>query len=80
MVFQSPIIYRGLSVYENIELPLRELRLSPSERRARVQEAVALLGLEASLNQDPNNFDNGTRQRVAFARAVSRHSSVILFD
>ena len=60
MVFQSPIIYRGLSVYENIELPLRELRLSPSERRARVQEAVALLGLEASLNQDPNNFDNGT--------------------
>jgi ABC-type sugar transport system ATPase subunit len=64
MVFQSPIIYRGLSVYENIELPLRELRLSPSERRARVQEAVALLGLEASLNQDPNNFDNGTRQRV----------------
>ena len=80
MVFQSPIIYRGLSVYENIELPLRELRLSPSERRARVQEAVALLGLEASLNQDPNNFDNGTRQRVAFARAVARQSSVILFD
>ncbi len=80
MVFQSPIIYRGLSVYENIELPLRELRLSPAVREARVREAVTLLGLEHSLDQDPNNFDNGTRQRVAFARAVARQSSIILFD
>jgi ABC-type sugar transport system ATPase subunit len=80
MVFQYPIIYRGLSVFENIELPLRELKLTPDERKARVKEAVALLGLEGSLEQDPNNFDNGTRQRVAFARAVARQSSIILFD
>jgi ABC-type sugar transport system ATPase subunit len=80
MVFQYPIIYRGLSVFENIELPLRELKLSPGERRKRVEEAVALLGLEKSLEQDPGNFDNGTRQRVAFARAVARQSSIILFD
>ena len=50
------------------------------ERKTRVKEAVALLGLEGSLEQDPNNFDNGTRQRVAFARAVARQSSIILFD
>jgi ABC-type sugar transport system ATPase subunit len=80
MVFQSPIIYRGLSVYENIELPLRELKLSASDRQARVREAVVLLGLEQSLEQNPSNFDNGTRQRVAFARAVARQSSIILFD
>jgi ABC-type sugar transport system ATPase subunit len=80
MVFQYPIIYRGLSVLENIELPLRELKLSPGERKIRVNEAVSLLGLERSLDQDPNNFDNGTRQRVAFARAVARQSSIILFD
>jgi ABC-type sugar transport system ATPase subunit len=46
MVFQYPIIYRGLSVFENIELPLRELKLTPDERKNRVKEAVALLGLE----------------------------------
>jgi ABC-type sugar transport system ATPase subunit len=80
MVFQYPIIYRGLSVYENIELPLRELKLSAKERETRVREAVTLLGLQGSLQQDPNNFDNGTRQRVAFARAVARQSSIILFD
>jgi ABC-type sugar transport system ATPase subunit len=80
MVFQYPIIYRGLSVLENIELPLREQKLSTTERKARVDEAVSLLGLERSLDQDPGNFDNGTRQRVAFARAVARQSSIILFD
>jgi ABC-type sugar transport system ATPase subunit len=80
MVFQYPIIYRGLTVLENIELPLRELKLGSAERRKRVDEAVALLGLEQSLDQDPGHFDNGTRQRVAFARAVARQSSIILFD
>jgi ABC-type sugar transport system ATPase subunit len=80
MVFQYPIIYRGLSVFENIALPLREQKLSADQRKARVDEAVSLLGLERSLDQDPGNFDNGTRQRVAFARAVARQSSIILFD
>ena len=80
MVFQYPVIYRGLSVFENIALPLREQKLSKGELTARVEDAIALLGLERSLNLDPERFDNGTRQRVAFARAVARRSSIILFD
>ncbi len=80
MVFQYPTIYRGLGVYENIELPLFELRLSPAERRTRVEAAIELLGLGGSLKRDPDRFDNGTRQRVAFARAVARQSAILLFD
>jgi ABC-type sugar transport system ATPase subunit len=80
MVFQYPVIYRGLSVFENIALPLREQRLSKSELTLRVEDAISLLGLERSLKMDPERFDNGTRQRVAFARAVARRSSIILFD
>jgi ABC-type sugar transport system ATPase subunit len=80
MVFQYPVIYKGLSVFENIELPLRELKLSPSERKKRVQDAVALLGLHENLESDPERFDNGTRQRLSFARAVARHCSILLFD
>jgi ABC-type sugar transport system ATPase subunit len=80
MVFQYPVIYRGLSVFENIALPLREQRLSKSELTVRVEDAISLLGLERSLKMDPERFDNGTRQRVAFARAVARRSSIILFD
>src|SRR6266481_8244170 len=70
MVFQYPVIYRGLSVFENIALPLRELKLSNRELKLRVDDAIALLGLERNLNTDPERFDNGTRQRVSFARAV----------
>ena len=80
MVFQYPVVYRGLSVYENIELPLREQKLAPQERRERVEEAIALLGLEKNLRDRPERFDNGVRQRVAFARAVARRSSLLLFD
>ena len=80
MVFQYPVIYRGLSVFENIALPLREQKLSKQELTARVEDAIGLLGLERSLKMDPERFDNGTRQRVAFARAVARRSSIILFD
>jgi ABC-type sugar transport system ATPase subunit len=80
MVFQYPVIYRGLSVFDNIALPLREQKLSKQELSARVEDAIGLLGLERSLKMDPERFDNGTRQRVAFARAVARRSSIILFD
>jgi ABC-type sugar transport system ATPase subunit len=80
MVFQYPVIYKGLGVFENVELPLRELKLSADERQKRVQDAIALLGLEGSLHSDPDRFDNGTRQRLSFARAVARQSSIILFD
>ncbi len=80
MVFQYPVIYRGLNVFENIALPLRELKLSKSELTARVEDAIVLLGLERRVDVDPERFDNGTRQRVAFARAVARRSSILLFD
>ena len=80
MVFQYPVVYRGLSVFENIELPLREQKLNAKERRERVGEAIALLGLEKNLRDHPDRFDNGVRQRVAFARAVARRSSLLLFD
>jgi ABC-type sugar transport system ATPase subunit len=80
MVFQYPTIYRGLSVYQNIELPLREQKIDPATRKQRVEEAIALLGLEKNLDDNPERFDNSVRQRVAFARAVARRSSILLFD
>jgi ABC-type sugar transport system ATPase subunit len=80
MVFQYSVIYRGLSVAENIGLPLKELKLSPAERATRINNAVTLLGLKPCLDMDPDRFDMGTRQRIAFARAIARESAVILFD
>jgi ABC-type sugar transport system ATPase subunit len=80
MVFQYPVVYRGLNVYRNIDLPLIEEGLSESERRKRVDEVVEILGLTDSLDKDIDQLDNSTHQKVAVARAVARKPQIVLFD
>lgn len=80
MVFQYPVVYPGTNVYRNIELPLLEEKLDAAERRRRIDEVVAILGLEDSLYKDIAQLDMGTRQRVAVARTVARQPAIILFD
>ncbi|MDQ3781028.1 MAG: ABC transporter ATP-binding protein [Chloroflexota bacterium] len=80
MVFQYPVVYRGINVYRNIELPLLSEKLSKSERRQRVDEVISLLGLGAAAGKEVSQLDNGTRQKVAVAREVARQPRIILFD
>jgi ABC-type sugar transport system ATPase subunit len=80
MVFQYPVVYRGISVYRNLELPLLEEDLSRGDRKRRVEKVVEILGLEDSVNKDMSQLDIGTRQKVAVARAVARQPRIILFD
>ncbi len=80
MVFQYPVVYRGSTVRKNIELPLMAERLSKAERALRIDEVVDLLEMRDSLDRDVDELDNGTRQKVAVARAVARHPEIILFD
>ena len=80
MVFQYPVVYRGISVYRNIELPLQSKKLTKAERTRRVDDAIHLLGLTASANLDVSKLDNGTRQKVSVARQVARQPQFILFD
>ncbi|MBT8367759.1 MAG: ABC transporter ATP-binding protein [Deltaproteobacteria bacterium] len=80
MVFQYPVVYRNISVYRNIELPLLEEKLSESERKKRIQQVIDILGLEESVEKEISQLDGGTRQKVAIARTVARQPAVILFD
>lgn len=80
MVFQYPVVYRGVSVYENIELPLKGMKLDAAERKRRVDQVVEILDLQAHVQKDHSQLDNGTRQKVAVARAVARQPQIILFD
>ena len=80
MVFQYPVVYRGANVRENIALPLREEKLTPAERERRIAEVVDLLEMRDAIDADIEELDNGTRQKVAVARAVARQPKIILFD
>ncbi len=80
MVFQYPVVYRGANVRENIALPLRGEKLTPAERNRRIEEVIDLLEMRDAVNADIEELDNGTRQKVAVARAVARQPKIILFD
>jgi ABC-type sugar transport system ATPase subunit len=81
MVFQYPVMYRTLTVEENITLPLRRDRgLSAAERQRRVEEVLDVLALRPLRHGRMEELDIGTRQRVAVGRSIARRCDVILFD
>jgi ABC-type sugar transport system ATPase subunit len=81
MVFQYPVVYRGINVRQNIELPLTEDKsLSKAERDKRVDEVLDILEMRHAATADITELDNGTRQKVACAREVARRPRIILFD
>ena len=81
MVFQYPVVYRGINVRQNIELPLLEDKsLSKAERDKRIDEVLDILEMRDAANKEITELDNGTRQKVACAREVARQPKIILFD
>jgi len=80
MVFQYPVVYRGISVYKNIELPLFRRKIPENERKQRIEEVLELLNLQDQADKDSSQLDNVSRQKVSVARAISYHPDIILFD
>lgn len=79
-IFQSYTLLPTYTALENIDLALRLLNLSYSERRKRAQAALAAVGLPAWANHVPEELSGGQRQRVAIARALALRPSLILAD
>ncbi|NET72210.1 MAG: ABC transporter ATP-binding protein [Sphaerospermopsis sp. SIO1G2] len=80
MVFQNYALYPHMTVRENMEFPLKMLKMSKSERQKRVMAAAEKLGLVNLLNNKPKQMSGGQRQRVAMGRAIVRNPSVFLMD
>lgn len=79
-VFQFFHLVPRLTAEENIELPLVIAGVSPSERKKRVDEMVAALGLSNRARHRPDQLSGGQRQRVAIARAAVTNPAVLLAD
>jgi ABC-type sugar transport system ATPase subunit len=69
-----------MTVRKNIELSLKLRRMPKTDRKLRVEETAALLGLEDVLESRPAQLSGGQRQRVAMGRAIVRDPSVFLLD
>jgi iron(III) transport system ATP-binding protein len=78
MVFQEYALFPHLRVRDNIAFGLR--LLSRSERKARVQDMLRLVGLEGFERRYPHELSGGQQQRVALARALVQNPVVLLLD
>ncbi|WP_411967939.1 ABC transporter ATP-binding protein [Haloferax sp. YSSS75] len=81
MVFQNYALYPHKSVMQNMAFGLRmSTDLSKDERRERVRETAAMMGIEELLDDKPDELSGGQKQRVALGRAIVREPDVFLFD
>jgi putative ABC transport system ATP-binding protein len=79
-IFQSFNLVGDLSVYENVELPLKYRGIKPAERKRLAMEALARVGVEHRASHFPSQLSGGQQQRVAVARAVAGRPSILLAD
>jgi putative ABC transport system ATP-binding protein len=80
MVFQSFNLVAAMSVFENVELPLRFAEVERSKRGALVASALERVGLAGRLRHRPVELSGGEQQRVAMARALINQPSILLAD
>lgn len=79
-IFQSFNLIPRLTAAENVELPLVLTGMPASERKVKVQQALAGLGLADRADHRPAQLSGGQQQRVAIARATIMHAPLLLAD
>ena len=79
-VFQSFNLIDDLSVRENIELALEYGDVPAKQHRARIEEAMARLGIAHRASHRPSQLSGGQQQRVAIARAIVSRPALLLAD
>jgi iron(III) transport system ATP-binding protein len=80
MVFQSYALWPHMTVRENVSYGLKIQKLPKATLRARADEALAAVQLDALADRRPNALSGGQQQRVALARALVVRPSVLLLD
>ena len=83
VAFQDPSLLPWLSLEKNVAFGLdfaRQPTLAADERRARVDHAIAAVGLDHARNQYPAQLSGGMAQRTALARCLARQPEVLLLD
>ena len=79
-VFQGFNLIPTLTAAENVDMALEPLGLDRAERRTRVLEALAHVGLADRGDHRPAELSGGQQQRVAIARAIVKRPRVLLAD
>jgi putative spermidine/putrescine transport system ATP-binding protein len=80
MVFQAYSLFPNMTARRNVEFGLRVRRQGRSDRGARAQELLELVGLGQAADRYPHQLSGGMQQRVALARALAIEPRLLLLD
>ena len=80
MVFQNYALYPTMTVRENIEFGLKNIKVPKNERKSLISEVSEIVGLSDFLERKPAQLSGGQRQRVALARAMVKKPKIFLMD
>jgi glycerol transport system ATP-binding protein len=80
-VFQFPVIYDTMTVFENLAFPLRNRGVAPRTIAARVEKIAAILDLTRDLGHRAVGLTADAKQRISMGRGLVREDvAAILFD
>ncbi|MBZ2196406.1 glycine betaine/L-proline ABC transporter ATP-binding protein [Ruania sp. N2-46] len=80
MVFQHFALLPHRSVLDNAAYPLQVQGVGRTERRAKAEESLQMVGLEGWGDKLPSELSGGMRQRVGLARALTADTDILLMD
>ncbi|MFB9067355.1 ABC transporter ATP-binding protein [Pseudofulvimonas gallinarii] len=79
-IFQGFNLIPDLNLFDNVDVPLRYRGFKAPERRRRIEEALAKVGLASRMKHYPSELSGGQQQRVAIARALAGEPRLLLAD
>jgi putative ABC transport system ATP-binding protein len=79
-IFQGFNLIPDLNLFDNVDVPLRYRGFNATERRERIEGALAKVGLASRMRHFPAELSGGQQQRVAIARALAGSPKLLLAD
>jgi putative ABC transport system ATP-binding protein len=79
-IFQGFNLIPDLSLFDNVDVPLRYRGFNAAERKERIEDALAKVGLASRMKHYPAELSGGQQQRVAIARALAGSPRLLLAD
>jgi phospholipid/cholesterol/gamma-HCH transport system ATP-binding protein len=79
-VFQFAALFDSMTVFDNVAMGLRRIRMREPELGERVRESLRLVEMDGFEDRLPAQLSGGQRKRVGLARAIATRPKYVLYD